>query len=192
MKRSGIVFRGAGSRLEERDRQRLNALYDTDIQNLAKYLRGAVEGRDLLLCITATHGYELHDHGSVHFGHTLHREAGEVPLLVVGPGIAAGRLIEMAASLDEVLPALVGRGALGEALRVGHAPVARAAITRLSPTKVAVRYGRWRVIWQGVHKQLMYDVIADPSEKRPLNPAPVLLKRLLHDITMLEMAAHAL
>jgi arylsulfatase A-like enzyme len=92
---------------------KLEGLYDAEVASLDGELRktfAALKRQGLLddaiVVFTADHGEEFHEHG--HFGHgqALFEEGVRVPLIFVGPGIAAGRVDENV-SLVDVAPTLL-------------------------------------------------------------------------------------
>ncbi|MDP6410019.1 MAG: sulfatase [Planctomycetota bacterium] len=70
---------------------------------------------ETIVAFTADHGEELLDHGLLAHGHSLHRELVRVPLLLAGPGIAAGVEIGRTVSNRHLAPTLatLGGGRLG-------------------------------------------------------------------------------
>lgn len=97
-------------------RARRISAYDSEIHYVDDYLRQAYElfawDDDTLLVVTADHGEEFWEHGSVEHGRTLYGEVLNVPLLVRFPGARfAGRRVSAPVSLIDVLPTL--RDALG-------------------------------------------------------------------------------
>ena len=100
--------------IDERDRERLRALYDGEVAGLdaafAALFEGLAQRRLLartLVVIVADHGEELADHGLWgHGGGRLHRELIQVPLMMWWPGVSAGRRVGAVASQIDV-PATV-------------------------------------------------------------------------------------
>jgi len=87
--------------------------------------RGVLD--DTLVVVTSDHGEELYDHGAFDHVRTLYREVLEVPLVIAGPGVSRGRVIDDIADLTDVVPTvldLLGIDATsGPALDgVSHAP----------------------------------------------------------------------
>ncbi len=70
-----------------------------------------------VVALTADHGEELWEHGGVEHGHSHHREVVEVPLVLVAPGLAAGKRDGVASLLDvaPTLAAIAGADASGMA-----------------------------------------------------------------------------
>lgn len=66
---------------------------------------------DTVIVIAADHGEEFDDHGGRHHGTTAYEEQVRVPLLVLGPGVAARRVVAPVQTIDllpTVLSALGG------------------------------------------------------------------------------------
>jgi arylsulfatase A-like enzyme len=89
-------------------------LYDREIRYLDDQLRAFFDDleemgiwRNTLLVIMSDHGEAFLEHGFLFHGGVLHDEVLRVPLLVVGPGIAAGRRIETAVSLLDLTPTIL-------------------------------------------------------------------------------------
>lgn len=94
-----------------RGRQRLVSAYDSEIAFTDEHLRLAYEAlgwaEDTLLVVTADHGEEFWEHGSVEHGRSLFGEVVDVPLLVRLPGgRLGGRRVTEPVSLIDVLPTL--------------------------------------------------------------------------------------
>ncbi len=92
-------------------RERLVSAYDSEIAYADQYLRLAYEAlgwaEDTLLVVTADHGEEFWEHGSVEHGRTLFGEVVNVPLLVRFPGGRfGGQRVAAPVSLIDVLPTL--------------------------------------------------------------------------------------
>jgi arylsulfatase A-like enzyme len=91
--------------------ERVLSAYDSEIRNVDEHLRQAYEAlawdRDTLLVVTADHGEEFWEHGSVEHGRTVFGEVLNVPLLVRFPGGRwGGRRVSAPVSLVDVLPTL--------------------------------------------------------------------------------------
>jgi arylsulfatase A-like enzyme/Tfp pilus assembly protein PilF len=143
-------------------------------------------------CLTAAvgdHGEALGEHGERGHGIFLYRASLEVPLILAGPGVAAGRVVEEAVSSRRLAPTVLEL--LGVAARLpGAGPVLPGAAgggaepppapkpepvfseTRLPATAYgwspleALTDGRWRLI--AAPRPELYDVAADPGESRNL------------------------
>lgn len=175
-----------GLRLSERDRRHLVALYDGEVSyqdaQLATILDG-LERRgladDTMVVITADHGEELFDHGSVGHGHSLYDELVRVPLLVRVPGLRPARL-DGSVGLVDVLPTVLD--VLGEPIPddlSGRSllPALRGDGEDAPPLSVAGFMEHWRSVASGRYKLVarsrgryaLYDLQADPGETRDLS-----------------------
>jgi choline-sulfatase len=101
--------------LDARDRERLVALYDAGVHyhehQLAR-LFDALVARDLLddtmVIVTADHGEELFEHGSVgHGGDRLWESIVRIPLIVHQPGQVDARRITAPVGLVDVVPTVL-------------------------------------------------------------------------------------
>ena len=100
-------FEGMG----ERDLDYLGALYDegahwadAEVGRLWRLWRERRDPENTLLVITSDHGEELGEDGRLGHRHGLSRALTHVPLLVRGPGLAAGHVVEAPVGLG-ALPA---------------------------------------------------------------------------------------
>ncbi len=96
---------------QSRGMARAVSAYDSEIHHVDAYLQRAYEAfgweRDTLLVVTADHGEEFGEHGSVEHGRTLFGEVLNVPLIVRFPGgRQGGRRVSAPVSLIDVLPTL--------------------------------------------------------------------------------------
>jgi choline-sulfatase len=140
---------------------------------------------ETLLIVTSDHGEGLGDHGEAVHGFFVYESTLAVPMLVRGPGIAAGtRLATTVRSVDLVPTALDLLGApltaghevsgrsLASAMRGGAAPTDEATYAEsLTPLLHfgwsdlrALREGRFKYI--AAPRPELYDLKADPGELR--------------------------
>ena len=96
------------------DIDHIRDLYDAALRQIDDHLGALLaelERRELLdttlIIITADHGEEFFDHGSVSHGRTLYQEMLHVPLIVRGPGVTAGLRIAEPVQLVDVAPTLL-------------------------------------------------------------------------------------
>lgn len=108
-------IKGGGLSVNERDRLRIKNLYKNEItfnDQAFATVRAAFEEMgiwdDTMVVITADHGDEFWEHGSVGHGHNVHQELVHVPLLMYyKPLIAAGTVVHSGADVLDVYPTLV-------------------------------------------------------------------------------------
>jgi choline-sulfatase len=186
--RDGLLLENIKSgrlRLGERDRRRLEALYDGEVSfqdaQLASIM-DALEHRglddDTLIAITADHGEEFWDHGSVGHGHSLHEELVHVPLIIRAPGLPAQRF-ESAVGLVDVVPTLLD--ALGEPipeelsgrslwpeLRGAGGEAPRASVAGFMEYWRSAATGRYKLIARSRNRIALFDLDHDPREQNDL------------------------
>jgi arylsulfatase A-like enzyme len=92
----------------------LESLYDAEVASVDAELRAmfaALERTGVLdnaiIVITADHGEEFREHGRMTHGHALYNESIRVPLILLAPGIAAGRVVTDSVSLIDVAPTIM-------------------------------------------------------------------------------------
>jgi arylsulfatase A-like enzyme len=102
------------NQLSQRDVAYLASLYDAEIAGLDTQLarlfrrlrrRGLLE--NTIVVVTADHGEEFRDHGSLQHGTALFEESVRVPLIMAGPGLPAGRVVADEVSIVDVAPTLL-------------------------------------------------------------------------------------
>ncbi|MGD8861553.1 MAG: sulfatase [Myxococcales bacterium] len=121
--------RQAAGLLTGHDRARVRALYDAQVRffdsQLARILVALEQRGELqhtLVVVTADHGEELWDHDTFGHGHSVRETPIRVPLLVMGPGLEAGRvhtpvsLVDVAPTILELAAGLDTSGMSGKSL----------------------------------------------------------------------------
>ena len=110
------ALREHGLVLAEDDLRFLREMYDAEIRQLDDLLAGflaylAEEGldQDTLLVVTSDHGEEFQEHGGLLHGRTQFEELLRVPLILAGPGVPEGRVVEAPVSLVDLMPTVLGR-----------------------------------------------------------------------------------
>ena len=90
---------------------------DSDLVPLLERIQALGEHRPVLLAITADHGEAFGAHGSFHHGRDLYHPVLHVPLVLVGPGVPAGKTIDTPVDLLDlgVTLAKAGRTRLRDA-----------------------------------------------------------------------------
>lgn len=154
-----------------------------------RLLRAAVtaNGRETLVVVTSDHGEFFGEHGLIGHGNALYLPVLHVPLLMAGPGVPVGRVVQGWASLAD-LPATLLELVTGDPGPLGGVSLARrweedpsadphpvAAVLEggdwLSPWEpgsrgfmTSVLEGPWHYIRNGDEVEELYDVAADPDE----------------------------
>ena len=166
-----------------RDRAHLEAMYDGEITYHDIHFAAIMDGlarRGLLdetiVVVTADHGEEFWDHGSVGHGHNVYEELLHVPLVVRLPGQASELMrIDDAVGLVDVMPTILD--ALGQPipeeleghsvlpLMRGEPPDApRYAVSGFMDNWRALTVGHLKLIQRGAETVMLHDLIADPGE----------------------------
>lgn len=169
---------------------------------------------DTLVVFTSDHGEEFFEHGLLMHGQSLYPELVEVPLVVAGPGVPAGRVVDepvanrrvhgflAAAAEGQVEPSLLEEGA-GLAFTSTRRGIWNGATSR---SLHAVRRGRWSLHlapdsapWgapvdapppEGGTLRL-YDLEADPTEHRDVSAAHPDVVAELKDVLLRRLATSA-
>ena len=98
----------------ERDVEFLTAYYDAGVRYVDEHGLGPLLAAldelgladDTLLVLTADHGEEIFEHGSVLHGYP-YDETARVPLVFRGPGIPTGRRVPQLAALVDLMPTIL-------------------------------------------------------------------------------------
>jgi arylsulfatase A-like enzyme len=176
------------------------AFADAQLGELLAALEALGLARDTLLLVTADHGEGLMQHGHLEHGVHIYEEQVRVPLLVRWPArLAAGRVVESAVSLVDVVPTVLellgappAEGLGGTSLVPELDGKARLDPTRpiflyrqlFPPTvvestpvrgeKFGVRIGAWKyILGPEEGSKELYDLSQDPGERTnrfPLDP----------------------
>jgi choline-sulfatase len=173
--------------LNERDKVRLQALYDAEITYHDVHFAAIFDGLDkrgltddTLVVVTADHGEEFWDHGSVGHGHSVYDELLHVPLMLRIPGVTEGNgvirgdvgLVDVAPTILDALglqvpDSMSGRSFLPELLgQDSRAPRPTASQFMTGFRTLAI--GRLKLIQRGLENGSLYDLTTDPGETRDI------------------------
>ena len=188
-------------RLNERDKIRLEALYDAEITYHDVHFDAIIQGierrglaNDTMVVLTADHGEEFFDHGSVGHGHSVYEELLHVPLIVRLPGVTDVPLaIDDAVGLVDVAPTILD--ALGKDVpdeMSGESMLPLLAGQQASAPRVALSgfMDGWRTLVVGRHKLIqrtagrvmVYDLTVDPGEENDLSASRPIAVRYLRGL----------
>ncbi len=171
-------------------------LYDAGIRQLDDVLGGLFAfleetglADETLVVVTSDHGEEFLEHGSVLHGRTLYDEVIRVPLLIRGPGVPRGRVVEQPVQLVDVVPTLLallglppapdldGRD-LSRLWSAGGGPAPEAVVAEAAPWKlwtgsrahfVSVTLGDHKLIHElESGESRLFDLARDPGERHDL------------------------
>ncbi|MBW2447056.1 MAG: sulfatase-like hydrolase/transferase [Deltaproteobacteria bacterium] len=156
------------------------AYTDAQIGRLIGALRRRFGPEGLLFVVTSDHGESLGQHGEPTHGHGLYDTTQHVPLLMVGPGLSRGQVIEPVVRLIDLGPTLLARAgarALGDVAGRDLEPVldgrereARVAYLETLETQLSYGWSPLLGLRTADHKYVraprpeLYDLIADPDE----------------------------
>jgi arylsulfatase A-like enzyme len=176
----------------------LSALYDAEVAYLDHELRSlfdALRARGFLdhavVVVTADHGEEFQEHGGSMHGRSLFEEVVRVPLLVLAPGLPAGRRIGQPVSLVDVAPTLLELAGLPPEPRFGGrslTPLLRGADAQPAPVMLELARNPelraddrihasglvddGRKLLVGPDGSLsLFELAGDPGERAPADPS---------------------
>ncbi|MEE8508363.1 MAG: sulfatase, partial [Myxococcota bacterium] len=156
------------------------AFADAELGRLLTGIRGRWGESGLLVVVTSDHGESLGEHAEPTHTYTIYDATQRVPLLMSGPGLAAGRVIEAPVRLIDVAPTLLGlagaaplAGVAGKDLRpviAGSEGEERIAYMETLATQIDFRWSPLLGLRTGRFKYIraprpeLYDLVADPGE----------------------------
>jgi len=165
------------------------AFADAEVARLRARIDARWPDGKTLWAVTSDHGESLGEHGEATHAYGLYDATQRVPLILAGPGIPAGRVIDSVVSLRDVAPtlgALAGarslRGASGKSLLpllADDAPGEPEAVAYLETVAPQIDW-RWSPLLgvrTATHKYIraprpeLYDVRTDPEETQDLSKA---------------------
>lgn len=176
-------IKGQKSPPGERDRKRIEALYENEIAfndkhfgELVAHLKAAGIYDDTMIIVSSDHGDEFWEHGSAGHGHNLHQELINVPLMIRFPGALKGKRAEFGTDGVDLLPTLMT--VLGQAhpddvqgqdvlplVAAEGAVYPRATVASMGTGSYALQVGPAKVIMRSERSITAYDTKADPAEK---------------------------
>ncbi len=170
------------------DKRRLKALHDGEITKHDHFFGAFLErlaelglADDTLVVVTSDHGEEFVEHGSWGHGHSVYQELLHVPLLFRLPnrlpaGAKVGNAVstlDISATVTELLgvPGMAhNEGHTLVGLMLGEAPSQpTVAFSDFQDDRRVITTGRWKLILRGNLTSTMFDLVADPMEKKQLD-----------------------
>lgn len=178
--------------LSESARERMRVLYDGEarfIDDQVDRLLDAVESghANTFTIVTADHGEELWEHGSLGHGKSVYEEVVHVPLFISGLGLKASRIERLVQTLD-ILPTIAQRLELSTRSHWQGESLLNAALDA-DGTRPVLSHNRhsWRstgmeqwAVYSGQFKlvkhlhseqQFLFNLVADPGETDDVGPA---------------------
>ena len=173
----------------EEDKERLRELYDAKvlyadhhIGRLIQHLEATDRADGTVVIVTADHGEALGQHGAIEHGEPPYQHQVHVPLLMVGPGLPAGEVVDDPVELLDLPAALValtghktdttfagdGNGLLPAALGGATQAEDSTAIAVLHQQDARmVRVGSRKLLRTTAGDQV-FDLATDPGEQNDL------------------------
>lgn len=174
------------------------AYLDSQVGRLLDEMRARGLLENTTIVFTADHGEQLREHGGLLHGYTLFGEEIQVPLIVVGPDVAAGQTIDRPKSLGQLPAALFDLAGLAKPPQLSENGWRQLTAAESTPLYVevdanmhgnrveqlAVRDGDFKLIVDRRRDRThLYDLRQDPGEKTNLAgtgvPAQTALENLL-------------
>jgi len=188
-----------GEPMPAADLQHIVDLYDGEIayvdSQLARLL-GELKKRNLLdntvFIVTADHGEEFKEHGSLGHARTLYQEQLAVPLIFSGhPSMPPNTTRSDPASLVDIAPTVLAMAGVEQVpamdgrslVPAGKERALHAQSRRFGVELRAALHGRAKVIENVFERtRVFYDLVSDPGEQKPLKSDPTggPLRRGLH------------
>jgi len=173
--------------LAEPERRLLRALYDEEVAFVDErigWLFAQLDRRGLwartLVVLTSDHGEAFGEHGLWLHGKSLHEGLLRVPLLIAGPGVPAGRRIDVPVSLTDLLPTLCEwlsapcgeetQGTSFAALLAGGSDDAKGRVVYAGAPNDpshgidALIDGSWKLVSKADGAAALFDLAHDPGE----------------------------
>ncbi|MDG1482570.1 MAG: sulfatase [Myxococcota bacterium] len=164
------------------------AQYDESIRYVDAQLKrladaAAAAGRSVRWVVTSDHGEEFGERGSWGHAHTLYAEQLHIPLIVSGPGIPGGTVIEEWVGNHDIAPTIAGwvNGTLAAdginlAPAMEGAPVPSRAFlaetTRFKTNRLSLLEGGLRLEWDLKADRIeLFEPATDPKEAADLSAA---------------------
>ena len=158
------------------------AFADAQFGRVLDALREIGREEQTIVVVLSDHGEGLGEHGETSHGLLLYESTLRVPLLIAGPGVAAGRVVHERVGTVDVAPTVLGllgvpgaQGLPGRSLRAALAgePLRREALYAESLYgRLNCRWAAQRALTDGDRKlvtggaQELFDLASDPGELR--------------------------
>jgi arylsulfatase A-like enzyme len=156
------------------------AYTDAEIGRLLREMRSNGLTDSTIVIVVADHGEEFLDHSGIEHGRTLYQEVTHVPLIISGPGVPPGVVIDTPAAHMDILPTVLSYlhleipyGLSGRDLfRSEYAELDIPASNLLwcEIQQASVRRDSLKVIWNSDGSGIeYYNLSSDPDEQFPLH-----------------------
>jgi choline-sulfatase len=164
----------------------MTSYVDDKLGDMLKVLKQTGQMDDTIIVFTADHGEMLGERG-MWYKQTFFENSTRIPMIVCGPGLPMGKVVEKNVSLVDLMPTLLAQADAGRVDVVS--PVHGADMTKLMTSSDAgwsdrviseysdmgtcapsrmIREGQHKYTYLHGHEPLLYDLAADPQERRNL------------------------
>jgi len=194
-----VEYRASDRQLGEEDVRFLEEMYQAEIRTfdgilgrVLDYLDATGLAADTIVAVTSDHGEEYAEHDSVLHGRTYYQEVIRVPILLRGPGIPAGLVVDTPVHLVDLprtLYSLIGVAPSAEldgldltpALRGQPLPAQRYLFSEadhnntwegeeVADVRRLLRIGSEKLIYDTLTgRKELYDLSTDPEERNDLS-----------------------
>ena len=180
--------------------QYLKALYDEQIFNLDKELAGLFKlmdepnlSKNTILIITADHGEEFMEHGTLYHATNLYRTQTQVPLIIHIPGVGAKKIKEMIQGID-IYPTALSLTGLSPKSPIEGIDLSGLILGKKNAKTnkylrseyngmTAIQDNNWRLYYEDKNKtpKELYNLTDDPGEqKNIITSYPEKMKSILN------------
>ncbi|MCD4702466.1 MAG: sulfatase [Candidatus Aegiribacteria sp.] len=162
------------------------AFTDAQIGRLLCEIRNKELADSTLVIVVADHGEEFLEHSGIEHGRTLYQEVTHVPMILSGPGVTAGRAIDVPAAHIDILPTilshlqlavpegLTGRNLL--AAEYSELDIPASNLLWSEYPQASIRRDDLKIIWNADGSGIeYYDLAQDPREQAPLQDPDILM-----------------
>jgi arylsulfatase A-like enzyme len=190
---------GGKMKITERDKDRIRAIYDSNVSYQDDLLRQLWEkltewgiADKTMLVVTADHGDEQWEVGRVGHGGSLRESLVHVPLLIHYPPLFPAVRVEEGAEVIDILPTLAdvtgvtadeewqGESLVPLANGVGRG-YPRMAMASQYEGAHTVRMGAWKLRVSGGNKPTLYNLVDNPDETEDVVDDAPIARRFLGD-----------
>ncbi len=149
-----------------------------------------------LVIAVSDHGEEFYEHGGCDHVDRMYQEVVQVPLLIAGPGVPAGRVVRAPVSLVDVMPTVLDALGLSRLPGDGRSLWPDLGGRRAAERTLLVESGREDAVMRAVRRLALklhvdatgrpgplFDLSRDPGEREDLaGSRPALVQRLLAEV----------
>lgn len=166
---------------------------DEQIGDLLRVIDASPGAADTVVIVAGDHGEGFGEHGAYDHGWDLHREVLDVPLIIAGPGVPAGRRVATSTELRRVFPTaielalgnvnpVVREASLSRFWTSDGAPDPTPVVSELALLKpkklpaaeLSLCDAHWHYLLDSRGRAELYDRQADPAEQVNLAASPQL------------------